>query len=414
MNNKLFEFINSCPTAYHTVSTTAEMLKKKGFIEVTQDTELKPRTNYFITRNCSSLIAFKLPERLDSFMLSAVHGDTPSFKIKENAVIISEKFKRLSTEKYGGPQLATWMDRPLSIAGRVILETENGIEAQLIDLKAPMAIIPTVAPHIDHKCDYSMHVDMVPLYSGDELYKVIADTLNVKKESIISTDLFLYNPQNSVETADYIFAPRLDDLQCAFSALQGFISAENNSAATVFCLFDNEEVGSTTKQGADSTFLIDVLSLIAEAFNKRLDTLLSSSIMLSADNGHAVHPNHPELSDKNHSVYMNGGIIIKYHANQKYTTDGVSSGILKHILKRNNIPYQLYFNRADMRGGSTLGNISSTHVSLNTVDIGLAQLAMHSAFETAGSKDTLNMINAVTAFYSSTVLMVKDGKYIIK
>ncbi len=414
MNKKLFKFIDSCPTAYHTVQKTVDVLIENGFTELTSNTALEANKCYYITRNNSSLIAFKTCEELNSFMLCATHGDTPCFKIKENSVIVTDRFKKLSTEKYGGPQLATWMDRPLSIAGRVIVDSGDGIETRFIDLKDPVAIIPTIAPHLDFKQEYQMHVDMVPLYSGNDIYEVIASKLKIQKEQIVSSDIFLYNPQSCAEIGEYISAPRLDDLQCTFTALEAFISAKSTKACPVFCLFDNEEVGSTTKQGADSTFLSDVLLLIAKGFNKNLNTLLLSSLMLSADNGHAVHPNHPELSDTNHRVYMNGGIIIKYHANQKYTTDGISAGILKHILKKNGVPFQIYFNRSDMRGGSTLGNISNSHVSVNTVDIGLAQLSMHSAFETAGGNDTQNMIDAIKAFYQASVTMVKDGKYIIR
>jgi aspartyl aminopeptidase len=179
----------------------------------------------------------------------------------------------------------------------------------------------------------------------------------------------------------------------------------------VMAVFDNEEVGSSTKQGADSTFLYDVLSRIALGFNMNLLKMLPSSLLASCDNGHGIHPNHPELSDKNHAPKLNNGVVIKYNANQKYTSDGISAALFKKILKKASIPYQEYCNRADMRGGGTLGNISTSHVSINSVDIGLAQLAMHSIYETAGAKDTLHMVNALKAFFESSIIMTKDGSY---
>ena len=417
MNNKLFEYIFACPSAYHATAHTADILRGRGFTELSEGEamHLEKNKSYFVTRNGSSLIAFRLPEDFDSFMMTAAHGDSPSFKVKENAAIATERFTRLSTERYGGMISSTWMDRPLSIAGRAVVMTEDGIESRLVDLKDPVAVIPNVAPHLDFKCEYDAKTDMLPLFSGDGDYAdMIARAVGADKDEIISTDLFLYNPAPLTVVGDYVTAPRLDDLMCAFASLEAFLSAEASSAVQVFCLFDNEEVGSTTKQGAASTFLYDVLSGIAADFGKQLPVMLASSMLLSCDNAHAVHPNHPELADKNHSVYMNGGVVIKYNANQKYTSDGISAGLFKAMMKKAGLPYQEYANRADMRGGSTLGNILNTQVSLNTVDIGIAQLAMHSCLETAGAQDTQKMVDALTVFFESKVKMLSDGIYDIR
>jgi len=405
MNNKLFDFISSSPTPYHAVENVKSALLEKGFCELSENSDwaLEKNKNYFVTRNLSSIIAFKIPENFSSFMICASHSDTPAFKVKENSFIKDGEYTRLSVERYGGAVLPTWIDRPLAVAGRVIVENEKGIETKLFDTKDAVAIIPSVAPHMQFEQTYNLAVDMLPIVSG----------LN-KDEKEIASDLFLYNPQNGCQFGEYISAPRLDDLMCAFASTEAFLNTKNYKAVPVLAIFDNEEVGSGTKQGADSSFLDDTLTRIADVFGKNLKAMLSSSIVASADNGHAVHPNHPELSDKNHSVYMNKGIIIKHNANQKYTTDGISSGIFKVILKKAGVPYQEYFNRADKAGGGTLGHVSITHVSVNTVDIGLAQLAMHSIYETAGAKDTQFMVDGLKAFFESKVTMTKDGCFTVE
>jgi aspartyl aminopeptidase len=249
----------------------------------------------------------------------------------------------------------------------------------------------------------------------------VAEAAGVSEDAILTTDLFLYNPQPGMEWNGYVSAPRLDDLQCAFASLTAFLEsgkAEVKAASLpVYCLFDNEEVGSQTKQGAASTFLYDVLNRISAACG--LDAAgmarkVSQSFLVSCDNAHAVHPNHPEYQDKNHAVYMNSGVVVKYNANQRYTTDAVSAGLFGLICERAGVPVQRYANRADMPGGSTLGNIANTQVSLNTVDIGLPQLAMHSAYETAGAKDTEYMVKALTEFFGTEIRMGADGVYEVR
>jgi aspartyl aminopeptidase len=271
---------------------------------------------------------------------------------------------------------------------------------------------------------YNPAVDMIPLCGEASdagfLRKEIADELDIREEDILTTDLFLYNPQAGVEWSGYISAPRLDDLQCAFASLTAFLNSDTKEArpdtVPVFCLFDNEEVGSQTKQGAASTFLYDTLSRVMDSYGFTRDELtrkLASSFLVSCDNAHGVHPNHPEYQDKNHAVYMNGGVVVKYNANQRYTTDGVSAALFGLICERAGVPVQRYANRADMPGGSTLGNIANTQVSLNTIDIGLAQLAMHSAYETAGARDTELMVKALTAFFLSRITAEGGGTYTV-
>ena len=423
MNQRLFDYIAASPTAYHAVAHTAAILRAKGYTELCEASawELTPGGCYFVTRNGSSLIAFRMPEGdFSGFMMTAAHGDSPCFKIKENGTLADPHYVRLSTEKYGGMLFAPWMDRPLSVAGRVTVRTENGLAVKTVDLAKPVAIIPNVAIHMNRAANdgmkYNPAVDMLPLVSTDKdtsLMAQVAEAAGADPLDIVTTDLFVYNPDKGVEWNDLISAPRLDDLQCAFASLIAFTEADKADNLPVYCLFDNEEVGSETKQGAASTFLFDVLTrIVPDPLTYRRK--IASGFLVSCDNAHAVHPNHPEYSDKNHSVYMNGGVVIKYNANQRYTTDAVSSGIFRLICEKANVPVQEYANRADMPGGSTLGNIANTQVSLNTVDIGLAQLAMHSAFETAGARDTAHMTNALKQFFETSLTMENNGNYNLK
>ena len=421
MLSSMFDFITASPTAYQAVAATVKILQAHGYQALSEGDawHLDYGKKYYVTRNGSSLIAFHLPEQnFPGFLITAAHSDSPCFKVKENAELRDSHYTRLSVEKYGGMLCSTWMDRPLSIAGRVIVRTKQGIESRLVDLKDPIALIPNLAIHMNRSANenssFNAAVDMLPLTSGTTLKQQLADRLSVSTEEILSTDLFLYNPQPCIAWGEYISAPRLDDLMCAYASLAALCEATPTGNAAVYCLFDNEETGSQSKQGAASTFLPDVLERIVAALG--MDSLayrqkISSSFLVSCDNAHANHPNHGEYADKNHSVYMNQGVVIKYHANQKYTTDAVSTAIFRLICEKAGVPVQYYANRADLPGGSTLGNISNTQVSLNSVDIGLAQLAMHSSYETAGAKDVADMISALKQFFQSTLSMHSDGSY---
>ncbi len=421
MNQALFDYIAASPTAYHAVAHTADILKAAGYVHLCENDKeaIVPGGRYFMTRNGSSLIAFRVPlGEYHGFMISASHGDSPCFKIKENSELCGEQYVRLSTEKYGGMLCASWMDRPLSVAGRVTLRQENGMGVSLVDLGAPCAIIPHVAIHMNRSANdgasYNPSVDMLPILGTGEkkgtLKSAVAEKVGVAEADILTTDLFIYNPARGVNMGDIISSPRLDDLQCAYASLRAFLDAKESTSLPVYCLFDNEEVGSGTKQGAESTLLYDVLTrIVPDAAEYRRK--LANSLLASCDNAHAVHPNHPELADKNHSVYMNRGVVIKYNANQKYTTDAVSAGLFTLICEKAGVPTQRYANRADMAGGSTLGNIATTKVSITAVDIGLSQLAMHSAMETAGAKDTGYMASALKSFFESAIKALPYGGY---
>ena len=428
---ELFQFIENSPSCFHAIETIRKKLNDEGFIELVEGRswQIEKGKKYYVTRNLSSIIAFKIPENdLKNFHIVASHSDSPTFKIKENAEIeVNNKYVKLNTEKYGGMICSTWFDRPLSIAGRILVKEGNLVKTHLVNIDKDLVIIPNLAIHMNRAVNdgykYNAQIDMLPLYgdntSKGSLMKTVAQSVGVEEDSILGTDLFLYNRMRGTKigaNSEYISSPRLDDLECAYASLSAFLSETNSNSASVYCVFDNEEVGSGTKQGADSTLLYDVLRRINMCLGNSEEDyykLIASSFMVSADNAHALHPNYSDKSDPTNKVYINDGIVIKYNANQKYTTDAVSASIFKSICDSVNVPYQTFTNRSDILGGSTLGNISNAHVSLNTIDIGLAQLAMHSTYETAGAKDVTYLIDALKAFYNTSIEQVEDGQYII-
>ena len=425
----LFEFLKNSPTAFHAVDSLCEMLKEQGFVSLQECKawEIVPGGKYFVTRNRSSVIAFTLPaQKPGSFHIIASHSDSPTFKIKENAELtVRDKYVQLNTERYGGMIFSTWFDRPLSVAGRVLYKDDKGIHTKLVKIDRDLLMIPNVAIHMNREVNngfkYNAQVDLMPLY-GDitakgSFRKMIAEACGVEEDAIVGNDLYLYNRMPGTvwgANNEFISAPQLDDLECAYASVCALKDLPDQGHVNVCCVFDNEEVGSGTKQGADSTFLSDVLERIASCLGMSSEAYrmaLSASFMLSADNAHATHPNHPEYADALNQVEMNKGIVIKFNANQKYTTDGVSEAVFHQLCKDAGVPVQHFANRSDLPGGSTLGNISGAHVSINTLDIGLAQLAMHSCYETAGVKDLAWMIQGMNAFYASKITAQADGEY---
>ena len=426
---ELFDFIQQSPSCFHVIENVKKQLTEQGFEELCENKnwQIKEGGKYFVTRNLSSVIAFKVPTKnFKSFHIVASHSDSPTFKIKDHSEqVVKGKYVQLNTERYGGMIYSTWFDRPLSIAGRALVKTETGVATKLLNIDRDLLVIPNLAVHMDRTVNdgmkYNPQVNLLPLYgdaaSKDTFNKLVAEACGTAEENIISTDLFLYNrtaPTVWGAHNEYMSCAKLDDLECAFSSLKAFLKGENSQSVSVCAIFDNEEVGSSTKQGANSTFMYDVLHRINENLGRteeQYHTAVASSFMLSADNAHALHPNHPAISDPTNPVYLNEGIVIKHNANQKYTTDAVSSAIFQKMCEEKNVPYQHFVNRSDVAGGSTLGNIANTHVSLNTVDIGMAQLAMHSSYETAGVLDLDYMIAGMEAFYNSAVVAQCDGAY---
>ena len=426
---ELFDFIQQSPSCFHVIENVKKQLTEQGFEELCENKnwQIKEGGKYFVTRNLSSVIAFKVPTKdFKSFHIVASHSDSPTFKIKDHPEqMVKGKYVQLNTERYGGMIYSTWFDRPLSIAGRALVKTETGVATKLLNIDRDLLVIPNLAVHMDRTVNdgmkYNPQVNLLPLYgdaaSKDTFNKLVAEACGTAEENIISTDLFLYNrtaPTVWGAHNEYMSCAKLDDLECAFSSLKAFLKGENSQSISVCAIFDNEEVGSSTKQGANSTFMYDILHRINENLGRteeQYHTAVASSFMLSADNAHALHPNHPAISDPTNPVYLNEGIVIKHNANQKYTTEAVSSAIFQKMCEEKNVPYQHFVNRSDVAGGSTLGNIANTHVSLNTVDIGMAQLAMHSSYETAGVLDLDYMIAGMEAFYNSAVVAQCDGAY---
>ena len=426
---ELFDFIQQSPSCFHVIENVKKQLTEQGFEELCENKnwQIKEGGKYFVTRNLSSVIAFKVPTKnFKSFHIVASHSDSPTFKIKDHPEqVVKGKYVQLNTERYGGMIYSTWFDRPLSIAGRALVKTETGVATKLLNIDRDLLVIPNLAVHMDRTVNdgmkYNPQVNLLPLYgdaaSKDTFNKLVAEACGTAEENIISTDLFLYNrtaPTVWGAHNEYMSCAKLDDLECAFSSLKAFLKGENSQSVSVCAIFDNEEVGSSTKQGANSTFMYDILHRINENLGRteeQYHTAVASSFMLSAENEHALHPNHPAISDPTNPVYLNEGIVIKHNANQKYTTDAVSSAIFQKMCEEKNVPYQHFVNRSDVAGGSTLGNIANTHVSLNTVDIGMAQLAMHSSYETAGVLDLDYMIAGMEAFYNSAVVAQCDGAY---
>ncbi len=426
----LISFLEKSPTAFQAVAEISKKLTEAGFEKLHEGAKWNcvPGGQYFITRNNTTAIAFRMPKNVPTgVMVTASHTDSPTFKIKakeENEAF--GKYVRLNTERYGGAIMSTWMDRPLSVAGRVIVMQDGKFETRLVDIDKDICVIPNVAPHmmrgLNDGFKYNPAVDMVPLMgaaaSKGALRKMVAEKAGCAEEEIVSADLYLYDRTGGRvwgANDEFFSVSRIDNMQCAYATLVGFINANvPESTVQVYCAFDNEETGSSTKQGAASNILLDLLNRACECVNVDLRSILASSFMLSADNGHAMHPNHPELSDRDNCPHMNGGVVIKYNASQRYTTDGISAAIFGEICKRAGVPYQTFANRSDLMGGGTLGSIANCRVAMNTVDIGLAQLAMHSCYETGGCDDTLYMEQAVEAFYNTTIASTGDGAYEIK
>ena len=426
MNDKIRAFQNFLDTsvsAYHATANLKMMLEEQGYQRLFEHEswDLQRGGKYYMVRGGTTLIAFRVPTGVPhGFMMSACHTDRPTFKLKENCEL-QGTYTRLATEGYGGMIISSWMDRPLSIAGRVMVDTGDGVDARLINIDQDLMMMPNVAIHMNRTVNdgykWNLAVDTIPMVGGsddgDKFWPLVEQAAGGK---ILGHDMYLYvREKGSIWGLEneYISSAALDDLACAWLCTQGFLKAADTESIPVLCVFDNEEVGSSSLQGADSDLLGLLLKRICGSLNLPLENMLSQSFMLSADNAHAIHPNHPEFADPNNAPVVNKGVVLKFNANQRYTTDGVSAAIFRKLCGKANVPVQTYCNRADLPGGSTLGNISLTHVSVQSADIGLPQLAMHSCYETAGVQDAIWMEEVLTTFYG-TSLEVTNGNYVLK
>ena len=416
----LLDFIHNSPTAFHVVDNLTKLLE--GFTPLSEGEEwtLESGKSYYVTRNGSSLIAFRLPEgELKGFHIAAAHSDSPVFKIKPQPEIRERGYVKLNVEKYGGMLCAPWLDRPLSVAGRLVVREGEGMAVKLVNVDRDLAIIPNLAIHMNRSVNegmaYNPQTDLLPIYAlGEEesFLSLIANEAGVQEQDILDYDLYLYNRMGGSiwgAKGEFISSRSLDDLQCAWPLVKGLALAEKSRHwGAVCCVFDNEEVGSASRQGAASTFLPDVIERICDALGlgvQQRKAVISRSFLISADNAHAVHPNHPEKADPTNQPKLNEGIVIKYNAALRYTTDALSSARFKLLCEKAGVSVQSYTNRSDIPGGSTLGCIALRKLGVSTVDIGLAQLAMHSPYETAGVQDTESLLRVMEHYYGDEELI---------
>ena len=426
VNENLMRFLGACPSVFHVIAELKRELRENGFtpLEESEPWDLKPGGKYFVSRNSSSLISFVLPTaEPDCFHIIASHSDSPCFKVKPGPAIPAEGgLLKLNVEKYGGSIETSWFDRPLSLAGRVLLDLGDRLEERLVAFDRDLLMIPSLAVHLTRGSaeagkPVNIQTDMLPvLGSGKDpqrLRKMLAGELSVRPEQMLSADLFLYNraaPTLWGAEREFLSAPKLDDLECCYCSFLGLLDTPPSDAGrvAVHCVFDSEEIGSRTRQGADSTFLSGTLARICPDPGA-LRRIAAGSFLISADNAHAVHPNYAQMSDPVNRPALNRGIVIKYQAEQRYATDAVSAAVLKKLCLRHGIPFQEFTNRSDLTGGSTLGKLSIAHVPLRTADIGLPQLAMHSCFETAGAADPAALVRLSEAFYGEALPPVRSA-----
>lgn len=426
----LFEYLDKGVSPYHAVEESARRLQEAGFEQLEEGSEwnLRPSGKYYVTRNQSSIIAFMLPEKkVQRYHMTASHSDSPTFRIKKSKAD-GKYYAKAEVEGYGGMIMSSWFDRPLTFAGRAVVRTPEGVMTRLVTADKDVLVIPNLAIHFNREINtgykYNPQIDLQPVYGGEEcdLQAMIADELtDCLASDVIDTDFVLAVRQKAGRVGmngEFFMAPRIDDLACAYTTLCGFLEAgeKKRDTANIWCMFDNEEVGSGTRQGAMSGFLPEVLERLEEAVHMNGEERAitkSRSLLISADNAHATHPNLPAKSDSEFPVVLNRGIVIKYNASQKYTTTGMTAAVFSELCQKNEIPVQKFANRADSPGGSTLGNLLSHQLSIPMLDIGLPQLAMHSAVETAGCKDITYMKKAMKAFYESSVSQVSDGKWVV-
>ena len=422
MDNRItamMEYLDASVSVFHAVANLEKELVSAGYIRLLENEkwEIIPGGKYYLTRGGSAIAAFRVPEETPvGFMMSASHSDRPTFKVKENPEL-SGAYTRLAVERYGGMLIAPWLDRPLSVAGRCVVETESGVQSRLINIDRDLLMIPNVAIHMNRSANegykWNPAVDTIPLLGGKEAKgKFRALLEEAAGGKVLGHDLFLYVRQKAAVwgmSDEFISSAALDDLACAWCCTQGFLNAKSSASIPVLCVFDNEEVGSSSLQGAASNLLETTLHRICTALELDERVMLSNSFLVSADNGHALHPNHPELADPNNAPVIGGGVVLKFNANQRYCTDGAAAAIFRKVCAGAEVSVQTYCNRADMAGGSTLGNISLSQVAVLSVDIGLPQLAMHSCYETAGVADALALQTAMAAFYGTTMTATSDG-----
>ena len=422
---EVIEFIDDSPSAYHAVKNSSDILEDNGFqrLNPREEWKLKKGGQYFVKQSNSAIIAFTVGKDVDlsrGFKIFGSHTDSPCFRIKPNPEMITENIIRLNTEVYGGPILSTWFDRPLSIAGRVILRTNDPFFPRTVAIKfdEPLMTIPNLAIHQNRDVNNGVKIDrqkdVLPVIGlmnetfekNNFLLNYIFDKINLKKEDVLDFDLYVYNTEKGCllgANEEFISAPRIDNLVSVYAGLLGLVESEHNQKQiNVFVAFDNEEIGSATKQGADSNYLIHTLERIVLGLGYTRENflrMLSGSFMLSADAAHAAHPAHMNKTDPTSRGKINEGISVKISARQKYTSDGFSTSVIKQIIDGTDIKIQPFVNESNELGGSTIGPISSTHLEIDGIDVGIPMLAMHSARELCGVSDVYFLKELATEFF---------------
>ncbi len=418
-NEELFDFIKEATCAFTGVKEIKRILIENNFIELEENNlwNLDLTKKYFVTRNDASIIAFDLGSN-DSFNIVCTHIDTPAFMIKPKNAIYEKNYLKINITPYGGLLNYAWLDEILSIAGRVIIKNKNSYYKKIIDYKKPLLCIPSVAIHQNDTANDNLKLnsqtDMLPIFSlsdiKEPIKKLLKEQIKLKEnEEICDYDLFLYalsEPTYFGIKNEFILAPRIDDLTCTFSALKSFVNQNKKQNNNIFCAFNSEEIGSLTKEGADSSFLMDILKRISALGEKDISVMINNSTILSADNTHATHPNHPGNSDVNNEALLNKGIVISKDSSS--TTNSITSSIFKGLCDSVKVPYQDFATKNDMTSGSTLSGISLRHVSIDSIDIGLGQLAMHGAKEVIGSKDSYYLYLVFKKYYETNIIREKD------
>lgn len=421
----MLDFIYESPTQFNAVEVSAETLEKNGFEKLNpkENWKLEVGKKYYTTKNSSALVAFKINSdeiEKEGFRIIGSHTDSPGFRIKPNAEMEScGAYLKLNTEGYGGMILSTWLDRPLAMAGRVFLRGENPFKPveKIVNINKPVCIIPNLAIHMNRSINdgykYNKQTDMLPLVGlineqlekDNYMVKLLASELNVEIEEIIDFDIFLYEYEKGCFTGaneEFISTGRLDNLSMYYSSVEALLDSDSKSGISIAVGFDNEEVGSSTKQGADSNMLLNILERICISLGKdrqQFFEAIENSFIISSDLAHAVHPNVNGMADPTNRPVMGKGPVIKVHAGQAYTSDGYSISVYKEICRECGVEYQEFVNKSDQRGGSTIGPISSTHIDIPSVDIGAPILSMHSIRELGCSEDFYNTYKTFVKFY---------------
>ncbi len=410
----IVSFIEKANSAYTCIKEIEFILKSNGYKRLYEEDDWQIDSNkYYIIRNDASIIAVNIPKnKKNSFSIITTHSDTPSLLLKPNGAYNKENYLKYNVMPYGGLLNYGWLDHPLSLSGRVIINKNNKLITKIVDFKKPMLIIPSVAIHLksdaNTNLDLNMQKDLQPIIGISKDTKAWDNYLKkLSKDKIIDYDLFTYNISKPVFiNKDILVSPRIDNLTSVYSSLNAFLDS-NIDNIKIFCSFNNEETGSLTIEGADSNFLLDSLKRIASKLDIDFVTSLSKSFIISSDNTHAIHPNHTEYADDTGILYLNKGFsIIKEPAS---TTNALSSSIIKMICDKNKIKYQISTSKNDIAGGSTLSGINLRHVSVLSIDVGIPELSMHSSIETCSIKDVYELYKMMTSFYNSNIEIKKDN-----